>query len=312
MRPTCREQATAVDASLLPQWSRERKARTRSDRFVAAGAGCSTVRYIGGPMPTLDLGRFPFGRPVLPVIQTDRTPKRIFVLGVYASAVHATWRGPDGRVRVRALAVASEPSIFWRGEGAADIIGSIEVPSQFGTLQPAAAQFNGPSGIALDDCFLGPIGIARSCAWLCDLVPYSCINPAQAAALAREYTPLVAEGLPVPSVGEVPGVLATAARRAAILSELEASEAEVVVVLGDQPLRWFVSEFDADRRRRLADFGTSKCEYGRLHRLHIGSRERLLLPVAHPRQVARLGTHSGTWAALHEAWTRDVAPSLLA
>ncbi len=269
------------------------------------------ARYITGSMPTTDLGRFPFGRPVLPVVQVDRTPKRIFVLGVYASAVHATWRAPNGRVRVRALAVASEPSIFWRGDGAADIIGSIKVPSQFGTLEAAATQFNGPSGIALDDCFLGPLGVGRSSAWLCDMVPYSCVNPAQGAALAREYTPLVAEGLPAPSVGEVPDVLATAERRAAILAELEASEAEVVVVLGDQPLRWFVSAFDANRRRHLADFGTTNSEYGRLHRLRIGSRERILLPVAHPRQVARLGTHSGAWASLHEAWTRDVAPSLL-
>lgn len=122
----------------------------------------------------------------------------------------------------------------------------------------------------------------------------------------------MAEGLPAPSVGEVPHVLATDERRAAILAELEASEAEVVVMLGDQPLRWFVSTFDAGRRRRLADFGTTNGEYGRLHRLRIGSRERLLLPVAHPRQVARLGTHSGVWASLHEAWTTDVAPSLLA
>lgn len=161
------------------------------------------------------------------------------------------------------------------------------------------------------DCFLGPLGVGRSSAWLCDLVPYSCVNPSQAAALTREYTTLVAEGLPVPSVGEVPNVLATAKRRDEILAELEASEAEVVVVLGDQPLRWFVSSFDADHRRRLADFGTTNGEYGRLRRLRIGSRERLLLPVAHPRQVARLGTHSGAWASLHEGWTRDVAPSLL-
>ena len=34
-------------------------------------------------MPT-----YPFGQPLTPVIQTDRRPKRVFVLGVYASAVH--------------------------------------------------------------------------------------------------------------------------------------------------------------------------------------------------------------------------------
>jgi hypothetical protein len=32
---------------------------------------------------------FPFGQPVVPVIQQDRSPKKVFILGVYASAVHA-------------------------------------------------------------------------------------------------------------------------------------------------------------------------------------------------------------------------------
>lgn len=35
------------------------------------------------------LGTFPFGLPVTKVVEMDRTPKRVFVLGVYASAVHA-------------------------------------------------------------------------------------------------------------------------------------------------------------------------------------------------------------------------------
>ncbi len=65
---------------------------------------------------------FPFGRPLKRLVQADRSPKKVFVLGVYASAVHARWVGPDNRIKVRALAVASEPYIFWRGEGAADII----------------------------------------------------------------------------------------------------------------------------------------------------------------------------------------------
>lgn len=34
---------------------------------------------------------FPFGEELKPVLQQDRTPKKVFVLGVYASAVHARW-----------------------------------------------------------------------------------------------------------------------------------------------------------------------------------------------------------------------------
>ena len=75
-----------------------------------------------------DSGVFPFGSPVKPVVQQDRTPKSVFVLGVYASAVHAVWIGPDGKRKVNALAVANEPEIFWRGEGADAVIDSVEVP----------------------------------------------------------------------------------------------------------------------------------------------------------------------------------------
>ena len=41
---------------------------------------------------------FPFGMPIMPVQQADRSPKRVFVLGVYASAVHARWRGSGERI----------------------------------------------------------------------------------------------------------------------------------------------------------------------------------------------------------------------
>ena len=56
-----------------------------------------------------EIGTFPFGEPVRIVAQEDRTPKRVFVLGVYASAVHARWVGVDGKGIIKALAVASEP-----------------------------------------------------------------------------------------------------------------------------------------------------------------------------------------------------------
>ena len=35
---------------------------------------------------------YPFGEELRPVVQQDRTPKKVFVLGVYASAVHAQWK----------------------------------------------------------------------------------------------------------------------------------------------------------------------------------------------------------------------------
>ena len=60
------------------------------------------------------------------------------MLGVYASAVHARWK-KDNKIVCQALAVASEPRIFWDGnpKEAADIISGIHIPEQMGTLEPA-------------------------------------------------------------------------------------------------------------------------------------------------------------------------------
>lgn len=57
---------------------------------------------------------FPFGQVLHPLIQQDQTEKEIFVLGVYASAVHAKWK-KDNKTISQALAVASEPRILWDG-----------------------------------------------------------------------------------------------------------------------------------------------------------------------------------------------------
>ena len=40
---------------------------------------------------------YPFGEELKQVVQQDRTPKKVFVLGVYASAVHAKWKR-EGKV----------------------------------------------------------------------------------------------------------------------------------------------------------------------------------------------------------------------
>ena len=104
---------------------------------------------------------FPFGSQLHKVEQKDKSPKKVFVLGVYASAVHAKWIGQDGRIKVNALAVASEPYIFWKGEDAEKIIDKIPIPEELGKLIPADNRYNGPSGIALDKLFLKPLGYTR-------------------------------------------------------------------------------------------------------------------------------------------------------
>ncbi len=166
------------------------------------------------------LGTFPFGQPVQKVKQTDRTPKGVFVLGVYASAIHARWVSVNGKTVVRALAIASEPYIFWRGENAEDIIQQIDIPQELGKLIPADEQFNGPSGVALDELILNPLGLGRKDVWFCDLVPHSCVNPSQKKAIEREYLPIEQEyGLAEHTVPPVPKILADESRRMEILDD---------------------------------------------------------------------------------------------
>jgi uracil-DNA glycosylase len=258
----------------------------------------------------IDLGTFPFGQPVRPLTQLDRVPKEIFVLGVYASAVHARWIGPDGTELAKALAVASEPHIFWRGDDAMATIGKIYLPPGAGRLTAAASMFNGPSGIALDELFLAPLGRTREQAWLADLVPHSCVNAQQQAALDRCYLPRASEWrLPPPSVPSVPSRLADVARQDSIAAELLESRARVLILLGDQPIRWFSSRW-LTSHRRLADFGTDAASYGRLTEATIAGAKVALLPLAHPRQVARLGRSSDRWQALHREWIEGRASAL--
>jgi len=250
------------------------------------------------------IGRFPFGEEVRKVEQKDRSPKQVFILGVYASAVHARWIDVNGRVVVKALAVASEPYIFWRGEGTDEIIQRIQIQPALGKLEPAAKQFNGPSGIALDDLIIKPLGVTREDTWLCDLVPHSCMNPAQKKTIEKNYLPLVDEyDLPLPTFHSVPRKLTDEIRRKEILNEIEMSQAKVLVLLGDKPIQWFLKYY-VDTWKRLSDFP----EYGQLTPVEINGRSLEILPLAHPRQIARLGTSSQKWYDLHQAWL-DQTPS---
>ncbi|MGB5413768.1 MAG: hypothetical protein WBM26_10430 [Polyangiales bacterium] len=254
------------------------------------------------------LGTYPFGVPLRAVVQMDRTPKRVFVLGVYASAVHARWKSPEGETLIRALAVASEPSIFWDGVGADDIIASIPIPDAAGTLVPADERLNGPSGRALDQDFLAPIDVDRSQTWLCDLVPHTCLNPAQKTALEREYEPRRETlGLPEVDLPDVPDTFADEARRTQVLTEIRAARPQILVLLGDQPIRHFLSAYDG-RWKRLADFGKTRETYGRLHPTNLDGIELTVLPLAHPRQTSGLGRHSSEWKDLHTAWKHQSSP----
>ena len=125
-------------------------------------------------------------------MREDQTPKKVFVLGVYASTVHARWK-KDGQIICQALAVASGPRIFWDGDPdeAKRIIDAVAIPPELGTLEPAGRQLNGPSAKVLDENILAPLGFTRADAWLCDCLPETRINPSQAKVIRERYDPLI-------------------------------------------------------------------------------------------------------------------------
>jgi len=245
--------------------------------------------------------QFPFGQYLQEVKQTDKTPKKVFVLGVYASAVHAKWYSPNGRMISGALAVASEPYIFWRGnrEEAERIISSIRIPVELGYLRPADNQYNGPSGRALDEMILRPLGYSRNDAWLCDLIPFSCQNDNQRNSLIRNYIPVQSRfGLPECSIPQVPEMLSDENRRSDILQELIESQAETIILLGDEPIKWFLSFVSECPIQRLLDVSI----YGLTIKVTISGFEYNVIFFAHPRHIAALGESSQKWYTIHQQW----------
>ncbi len=249
---------------------------------------------------------FPFGSQLQKVEQKDRNHKEIFVLGVYASAVHAKWIDIEGKVKVNALAVASEPYIFWKGDNPEQIINKIQIPKELGTLVPADKNFNGPSGNALDELFLKPLGYTRDDAWLCDLLPYSRINPNQKKAIFKHYNPVCERfNLPECTIPEYkPSELNNGVRVEEILSEFELSKARIIITLGDLPIKHFLSYFS--EYKILSDFGNSPKEYGKEHPIKINGKTYQVIPLVHPRQAAALGRSSFNWNKLHEKWIQKM------
>ena len=248
---------------------------------------------------------FPFGSPLRTVEQRPVKDAKIFVLGVYASAVHARWLNPDGTTRVRALAVASEPTIFWNGTGETDLIKSISLPREAGSLIVPGSGMNGPSGRSLDAHYLKPLGCTRSTAWLCDLLPQSRLNDRQAKAIREQYEPLARNlGLPDVTIPRVPKRYAARERAEAIAEEFLRSRADTLVTLGDVPLAEFVGALGLLNRPQIAKFGTDPARYGRAHEFSLAGQRFELVPLVHPRHAARLGLHAPALAHAHDVWRK--------
>lgn len=260
-------------------------------------------------MDTVDQAVFPFGLPVVKLFQTDRTPKKVFILGVYSGTVQARWLERSGKILARALPVASEPELYWCGdqERAEQIIKSINIPEELGLLIPEGKEINGPIGRSLDKLFLEPLGVIRQDSWLCDMIPFSLMNRGQRKAIKR-YSRLIAGSSLLPS--SVPSTelkiqLVDSSRREEILAEINESKAEILISLGDLPLKMFLSHHGLEKVR-LADYSI----YGRLHPIKLGDREIQLLPLIHPRDTLRESGYATRWFEYHKRWLEKDAKEL--
>lgn len=248
---------------------------------------------------------FPFGQELVSLRQEDKSPKKVFVLGVYASAVHARWK-KDGKVICQALAVASEPRIFWDGnpEEAKRIIDAVAIPKELGVLEPASRQLNGPSAKVLDENILSPLGFTREDAWLCDCLPETRINPSQAKALREKYNPLIEEyGLNPVTIPERPSAFCDKKRCEEITEELLQSEAELFVLLGDIPIAQYLNKVADVPYSTLGEY-VDLYGYGNATETIICGKTIKVLPLAHPRQIGALGAHSERWNLAHSEWEK--------
>ena len=247
--------------------------------------------------------QYPFGEVVKPLKQEDRSPKKVFVLGVYASAVHARWI-KDGEVIIEALPVADEPRLFWDGNEAEakEIIGRIQIPEALGALEPCGSRVNGPAAKVLEENILEPLGFTRDDAWLCDCLPEARLFPTEYKEIYDKYNPLIREyDLNDVTIRKRPVVFCDKYRAEEIVDELMESEAELLILLGDITIGQFLNKVARVPYKSLQDYD-EEVGYGVRTEVTIRGKQIEILPLAHPRQIGVFGAYHEIWHRKHTEW----------
>ena len=193
------------------------------------------------------MGRFPFGAPVVAcAIEVPQSRFAIVVVGAYPSAVHVRWCPPSGFGRpVSALPVGNEPSAFWDGTGAEDLIErwrSRYFDSAWGTIS-APVGLNGSSGRDLQQRWLRPLGYDRGEAFITDCLPTARASIGGARRLADRYHPVVtALGAPPAEMARHPSeaaIVAEALKEHAhrIAEQVAQAAPDVIITLGNAAAR---------------------------------------------------------------------------
>jgi len=249
---------------------------------------------------------FPFGSPLKKVEQQDRSPKKVFILGGCANAVHAKWIDAEGNVNVEALPVVCEPSIFWEGENAEQIVQSIQLPPKLGKLLPADKKDNWDYKMSMRFELLRPLGIQREEAWFCYLMPYPRLTQEKFQTIEDNYNPLAATYNLPESVLPIfnPSELSNPLRLGEILVELKQSQADTIVLLGDLPVEHFLSHFSkykklSDFEEGLDDFG-KLINYGKKHKVEIDGKLYNVIPLIGLKHFGK--SENPTFRQYHRYW----------
>lgn len=256
-----------------------------------------------------NFGIFPFGKNVLKVSQTDRAPKPVFILGVYGSAVFAQFKALNAEMSIRYLPIDNEPQIFWDGdkETVNKIISEINIPKTVGKLTPELGTVNGKIGKAFDKYYLHPLKLKRDQIWICNLIPYFVLNKNERKSV-RNYNDIHHEfNLPkadIPSKKERWHYL-TKKRFREIIEEIFLSRAELIITLGQQPLKWFLQEYNRGIGNLL-----NVQDYGHVTKIQIESVKLNFIPLFHPRQLLKEKNIDSRVGLLHFDWIKTKAKKL--
>lgn len=235
-----------------------------------------------------------------------------FVLGAYPSALHVRWRQPRWLVdeapvsgAIGNLAVDVEPTVFWDGDGAADLMNEWKRASGFregderGEWEHVTTgSSNGSSGRAVKADILAPLRIEERGVWFSDVEPYYLVKRGrrgkkreQGDAIDEDYAPLVASDanlLPaeIPAwldIDEIAG-WGLMHRRDALRREILESEAELVITLGEAARRVVAGVADVASGGVCVRLEEKMTGYGEPGRLEIGARSMRWLALIHPGQ----------------------------
>ena len=253
---------------------------------------------------------FPFGRPVRRCKPSATTPRPVFILGAYPSALHACWTPPNGFRRIQAIAVDNEPEPFWNGLDEHDRIEKWKKAVQFddawGTVAPVK-KLNGSSGLWVDEFILKPLGVSRDKVCISDcLDTYRCSVGLRARIddtyekfrrkFDREFDlPSAVLGVH-PSEQEIIEEGSTTHKKR-LLREIEAVAPDTIVTLGNaavavaRKLLTFESGADTARLSHVAE------KYGAPAKVRLGSKVIELLPLAHPAAPKAYQTAHQAWSA---------------